>query len=201
MIKELKFEDVLKSIKEGGNITISGGKLHYINDAFCVGEMFGSIKPIDEEKAYSYIKEHVIDANLNNFLYKVVSNVEKSNKVCSVAKKPNWFAKYLKIGNTGYEINLNRCNSKGVNFSNGYYVRGLHISREMSSWERKVNFESKLKDTSLKVMEDFYPYTTTRDNGLIYMHNININFNELLHSENNEDELVDLISDIIIKAF
>lgn len=201
MIKELKFEDVLNNIKEGESITIPGGKLHYINGAFCIGEMFKSIKPIDEEKAYTYIKKHVIKENLNNFLYKVVLNVEKLGKNCSLEKKPNWFVKYLKIGNTGYEIILKRCNSKGISFTTGYYVSGLHIRREMLSWERKINFESKLKNTSLKVMEDFYPYTITRDNDLIYMHNININFEELLHSEDNEAELVDLISDIIIKIF
>lgn len=201
MLKELNFKDVLNSIKNGESISISGGKLHYINGSFCVGEMFGSIKAIDDEKAYAYIKEHVRDANLNNFLYKVVSNVKKANISCSVAKKPNWFAKYLVIDNTKYKIEINRCGSNRVYFSNAPYVSGLHITKEMFSWERKHNFNNKLNDESLEVDELYSPHNANREHGLTYLHTLNVRFKEIINSETNEDELVDLISDIIVKLF
>lgn len=202
MIELTSFENVLKDIKNGGRISVSGGSLHCIKDTFCIGKMFGGIDIISEEEAFEYIKKYVEEENLDNFLINVVNNV-KDNKPCKISKRRNWFAKHIEMDSSRYEIKLKRCNKDRVMNSTSKYVSGLHIAKAMKPYTRKIKFSELLLDMEgvKSVNEDFYEFEMDRELGVLYNHNINVNFDKLLHSEEDEVELTDLISKIIQKAF
>lgn len=51
------------------------------------------------------------------------------------------------------------------------------------------------------VIESLNDYTFDDNGEMIFLHNVNINFNNIFHDQIDEDKLVDLVGGIILTSF
>lgn len=168
--------------------TYNQGVISTIGDAFCYDTF-------DDVLEY-------LEYDLSSLITRIKEFVDSHKKYCLAGISAIGNYECIIMNDSKYKISFKRCNKDGAVESNGSYIEGLFLTKKVYGYNETINFNGLKANSHISdVIESLDDYTFDNNGEMIFLHNVNINFNNIFHDQIDEDKLVDLVCEIILTSF